>query len=237
MDVPNGPRDHPSPAETAIRRDSPRGPWGGGEPVAGAAFSWAGVWERQGRSDAWIAQQLLVSVDEVRRRRESARGPDRGSEEPRLAPRRVDRTRHGLGAPKRQRAGARPLWAEVATIREELARASSRTELGDARRAGAVLGTLEELGSPVAATQDERRALPARDDPAERIPSPPAPGPVASLEVVSLGELRRLGLSRTQATRLLRERDRGRVGSVADIASVPGFPKAVRRVLAEALAD
>lgn len=90
----------------------------------------------------------------------------------------------------------------------------------------------------IAEIRDELGPLAASHHPSDR-PAPPSrdPDPVVSLGDVSVDELRGLGLSRTQARRLLRERDCGRVRSVADIEFVPGFPRAVRRDLAAALVD
>lgn len=239
----DGPRRLPARDDTPIRRDSLRGPWDAGQRARGSAYSWIGVWERQGRSESWIAQQLLVSVDELRRWRERATGPEQGSEGASAPPRRrFAATSHGSvprpGSPSAARAAPREAMPAPAELLA-LASAAARSQARDAERADATRELLEELEAVVAVLREELRSLGGRN----QVLAPQAPSAAGngtrllSLATVSAGELQSLGLTRTQAQRLVCARERGQAGSVADIDSVPGFPRAVRRILGDALVD
>jgi alginate O-acetyltransferase complex protein AlgJ len=64
--------------------------------------------------------------------------------------------------------------------------------------------------------------------------TPPA---TVSLRAATFEDLRGLGMSITQAKRVLRDRDSGRLRSAADFAEVPGFPERFRRELEQRLTD
>jgi DNA uptake protein ComE-like DNA-binding protein len=57
------------------------------------------------------------------------------------------------------------------------------------------------------------------------------------LAEASFEELRALGLSVTQAKRVLRHRDRGELRRVADLAGVPGLPQSLHEELERKLRD
>jgi hypothetical protein len=118
---------------------------------------------------------------------------------------------------RRARRRARPTsdrLAKVARLDLELELACARYE-----RALAALGERADRLEHPSAAEIVRHAM---ADPAADEASPDDP---VRLSSASLGELRGLGLSVTQARRVLKLRDRGMLESAARIDSVPGIPR------------
>lgn len=121
-------------------------------------------------------------------------------------------------------------------IDRELASAASGA--GVTGRWGAVVGLIAALGVAAGGLIAVRDRSPAPRGPRPGPPPPhPAPGPRTSpydpmrvrLATATVEELRDLGLSVTQARRLIRYRDElGLVSTVAELDRVPGIPASLR---------
>jgi DNA uptake protein ComE-like DNA-binding protein len=132
----------------------------------------------------------------------------------------LETTRSELAAERRLREEA-----EAQAARAEQRAADLAAEVRDerSRRLGDVEGAVGALGERAARAEQLARDQQARD--ANAGPHP-TQGPTVSLSSASFGELRALGMSVTQAKRVMRRREaRGGFTSVDELDEVPGFPR------------
>ena len=119
----------------------------------------------------------------------------------------------------------RERMAEVGRLQRDLRRARDRYEFALAKLENSNGGGSLENETAVAVL---RRVLMA--EAAEAAES-------VSLRAATFGELRSLGLSVTQARRVIAFRTRGRLRGVGDLHAVPGIPDATRDQLKSRLRD